>query len=221
MARLLIVEDERKLLRSLQRGLEAESYDVVAVADGCHAEAALARQSFDCIILDWMLPGKNGLSLLAEIRQAGSHLPVLMLTARDAVEDRVSGLDHGADDYLVKPFAFAELLARIRSLLRRGEHERATVFRFGDVEIDLVERRVTRADKCVDLRPREFDVLAYLFRHHGETVTREMLGRDVWNEPHHHLTNVIDVTITLLRKKLGRASLIQTVRGVGYCLRGE
>lgn len=221
MPRLLIVEDERKLLRSLQRGLEGEGYEVVAVADGSKAATAISNQDFDCVVLDWMLPGRDGLSLLADMRKSGCRQPVLMLTARDTVEDRVSGLDHGADDYLVKPFAFAELLARIRSLLRRGQPERETVFRFGDIEVDLIERRATNSGTSIDLRPREFDVLAYLLRYQGEIVTREMLGRDVWHEPQHHLTNVIDVTITLLRRKLGPASPIQTIRGVGYCLRSE
>ena len=221
MSRLLVVEDERKLLRSLVRGLEADGYEVVGAVDGCEAEAALAEKDFDCLVLDWMIPSRDGMQILAGIRKSGSRLPVLMLTARDTIEDRVHGLDQGADDYLVKPFAFAELLARIRSLLRRGQPERETILRCGDLEVDLVERRVTRAGMNIDLRPREFDVLAYLLRHQGETVTRDMLGRDVWNEPYHHLTNVIDVTITLLRKKLGSASLIQTIRGVGYCLRSD
>lgn len=221
MPRLLVVEDERKLLRSLVRGLEAEGYEVVGIVDGREVETILAQQSFDCLVLDWMIPGKDGMQILSDVRKAGSGLPLMMLTARDSIEDRVRGLDLGADDYLVKPFAFAELLARIRSLLRRGQPERETMLHCDDLEVDLVERRVRLAGTNIDLRPREFDVLTYLLRHQGETVTREMLGRDVWNEPHHHLTNVIEVTITLLRKKLGTPSMIQTVRGVGYCLRSE
>jgi two-component system copper resistance phosphate regulon response regulator CusR len=220
--RVLLVEDERKLLRSLQRGLEAEGFEAVPTATGDEAVRLLDAQPFDCLILDWLLPGRDGLQLLADLRRAGRTTPVLMLTARDAVEDRVRGLDQGADDYLVKPFAFAELLARLRSLLRRGKADRETVLRAGDLEVDLLERRATRAGAELPLRGREFEVLAYLLRHRNAAVTRDMLGRDVWKEPGHALTNVIDVTITLLRRKLERPGLpplLHTVRGVGYCLR--
>jgi two-component system copper resistance phosphate regulon response regulator CusR len=220
--RVLLVEDERKLLRSLQRGLEAEGFEAVPAATGDEAVRLLDAQPFDCLILDWLLPGRDGLQLLADLRRAGRTTPVLMLTARDAVEDRVRGLDQGADDYLVKPFAFAELLARLRSLLRRGKADRETVLRAGDLEVDLLERRATRAGAELPLRGREFEVLAYLLRHRNAAVTRDMLGRDVWKEPGHALTNVIDVTITLLRRKLERPGLpplLHTVRGVGYCLR--
>jgi DNA-binding response OmpR family regulator len=224
VARVLVVEDERKLLRGLQRGLEADGYEVVAVTSGEEAQAQIAAQLFDCVVLDWMLPGRDGMHVLAGLRRAGDRTPVLMLTARDAVEDRVQGLDQGADDYLVKPFAFAELLARLRSLLRRGQSDRETVVRLGDLEVDLLERKVVRAGTVVLLRSREFDLLAYLVKHRETVVTRDMLGRDVWHEPAHALTNVIDVTVTLLRKKLDRSGLtplIHTVRGVGYCLRVE
>jgi DNA-binding response OmpR family regulator len=222
--RLLLVEDERKMLRSLQRGLEAEGYEIVAAASGETAQAQLAVQSFDCLVLAWMLPGRDGLAVLADLRRAGDRTPVLLLTARDTVEDRVQGLDVGADDYLVKPFAFAELLARIRAMLRRGRTDRETVLSAGDLELDLLERKAVLAGEVIPLRGREFELLAYLLRHQGEAVTREMLGREVWNEPGHALTNVIDVTVTFLRKKLdrpGRPPLIQTVRGVGYCLKAD
>jgi DNA-binding response OmpR family regulator len=224
VARVLVVEDERKLLRGLQRGLESDGYEVVAVTSGEEAQSQIAAQQFDCVVLDWMLPGRDGVQVLTSLRRSGDRTPVLMLTARDTVEDRVEGLDHGADDYLVKPFAFAELLARLRSLLRRGQSDRETVIRFGDLEVDLLERKVARAGTVIPLRSREFDLLAYLLRHRGNIVTRDMLGRDVWHEPSHALTNVIDVTVTLLRKKLDRSGLkplIHTVRGVGYCLRAE
>jgi DNA-binding response OmpR family regulator len=224
VARVLVVEDERKLLRGLQRGLEADGYEVVAVTSGEEAQLQIAAQPFDCVVLDWMLPGRDGMQVLGGLRRAGNRTPVLMLTARDAVEDRVEGLDQGADDYLVKPFAFAELLARLRSLLRRGQSDRETVVRLGDLEVDLLERRAVRAGAVVPLRSREFDLLAYLVKHRGTVVTRDMLGRDVWHEPAHALTNVIDVTVTLLRKKLdrpGMSPLIHTVRGVGYSLRAE
>jgi DNA-binding response OmpR family regulator len=222
--RLLVVEDERKLLRTLQRGLEAEGYEIATAASGDAATEQLAGPPFDCLVLDWMLPGRDGMAILDELRRAGDRTPVLVLTARDAVEDRILGLDHGADDYLVKPFAFAELLARLRVLLRRGRSDRETALSAGDLEVDLLERTVVRAGEVMSLRGREFELLVYLLRHKGEAVTRDMLGRDVWHEPGHALTNVIDVTVTLLRKKLdrpGRPPLIQTIRGVGYCLKAD
>jgi DNA-binding response OmpR family regulator len=216
------VEDERKVLRGLRRGLEAEGYEVVAATTGEEGHRLAVTQPFDCLLLDLLLPGRDGLRVLADLRAAGHTLPVLILTARDAVEDRVLGLDAGAEDYLVKPFAFAELLARLRALLRRGRAERETVLRARDLEVDLLQRRATRAGEEVALTQREFEVLAYLVRHKNAVVTRAMLGRDVWKEPDHALTNVIDVYITLLRRKLERPdqpSLIHTIRGVGYSLR--
>jgi DNA-binding response OmpR family regulator len=221
MPRVLIVEDERKVLRGLEQGLQAEGYEVVVAARGDEGARLAAAQPFDCLILDLMLPGKDGMQVLADLRRAGKTTPVLILTARDAVEDRVTGLDAGADDYLVKPFAFAELLARLRVLLRRGQPDRATVLRAGDVEMDLLARRVARGGDEVPLTAREFEVLEYLLRHAGQVVTREMLGRDVWKEPNHTLTNVIEVYITLLRRKLekpGQGPIIHTIRGVGYRL---
>jgi len=167
------------------------------------------------------LPGRDGLQVLGDLRRAGKALPVLILTARDAVEDRVTGLDAGADDYLVKPFAFAELLARLRVLLRR-DRGAETVLRADDLEVDLVGRRVTRGGAEVPLTQREFEVLAYLLRHKNATVTRDMLGREVWKEPGYALTNVIDVYMTLLRRKVerpGQRPLIHTIRGVGHVLR--
>jgi DNA-binding response OmpR family regulator len=220
----LVVEDERKVLRSLQRGLQAEGYEVVTAATGEDGYRLATTQPVDCLVLDLLLPGRGGLEVLADLRRAGHTLPVLILTARDAVEDRVAGLDAGAEDYLVKPFAFAELLARLRALLRRGRGERETVLRAGDLEVDLLRRRVTRAGEEVPLTQREFEVLAYLVRHKNAVVTRDMLGRDVWQEPDHALTNVIEVYITLLRRKVerpGRRPLIHTLRGVGYSLREE
>jgi DNA-binding response OmpR family regulator len=221
MPRVLVVEDERKVLRGLERGLTAEGYDVVTAATGDEGLRLAQAQRFDCLILDLMLPGCDGLEVLAELRRAGKAVPVLILTARDAVEDRVTGLDAGADDYLVKPFAFAELLARLRVLLRPGQAERETVLRAGYLEMDLLARRVARGGEVIPLTQREFEVLEYLLRHQGQTATREMLGRDVWKEPGHALTNVIEVYITLLRRKLerpGQGPLIHTLRGVGYRL---
>lgn len=221
MPRILIIEDERKVLRSLERGLTAEGYDVATAADGEAGSQQALSQTFDCLVLDLMLPRRDGLQILGDLRRAGNTTPVLILTARDAVEDRVAGLDRGADDYLVKPFAFAELLARLRVLLRRGRDLRETVLRAGDLEMDLIERRVTRAGVEIELSHREFEVLEYLLRHKNSAVTRDMLGQDVWKEPGHALTNVIDVYITLLRKKVeppDQRPLIHTIRGVGYLL---
>jgi DNA-binding response OmpR family regulator len=224
VARVLVVEDERKVLRSLERGLRGEGYDVVATGTGEEGLQEAIGQPFDCIVLDLLLPGRDGLQVLADLRQLGNKVPVLILTARDAVEDRVIGLDAGADDYLVKPFAFAELLARLRVLLRRERDARETVLRADDLEIDLLNRRAMRAGQELPLTQREFDVLAYLMRHKNQIVTRDMLGRDVWKEPNYSLTNVIDAYISLLRRKVeknGQRPLIQTLRGVGYCLRED
>ena len=221
MSRVLVVEDERKMLRSLERGLRAGGYDVTTAATGEDGYRLATDGRFDCVVLDRMLPGRDGLEVLADLRRAGNRTPVLVLTARDAVEDRVAGLDGGADDYLVKPFAFAELLARLRVLLRR-ERAAETVLRAEDLEVDLVRRRVTRGGAEVSLTQREFELLEYLLRHKNATVTRDMLGRDVWREPGHALTNVIDVFVTLLRRKVERPGLpplIHTVRGLGYSLR--
>jgi DNA-binding response OmpR family regulator len=218
---VLVIEDESKVRRGLERGLQAEGYQVVTAATGEAGYQLAVTRPFDCLVLDLMLPGRGGLDVLADLRRAGNSVPVLVLTARDTVEDRVAGLDGGADDYLVKPFAFAELLARLRVLLRRGRVERETVLRAGDLEMDLLQRRVTRGGTEVALTQREFEVLEYLLRHQNAIVTRDMLGRDVWKEPAYALTNVIDVYITFLRRKLERPDrppLIETVRGVGYCL---
>jgi DNA-binding response OmpR family regulator len=222
VVRVLVVEDERKVLHNLVHGLRAEGYEAVGVATGEEGLTMAAQGAFDCVVLDLMLPGRDGLQVLAELRRAGKLWPVLILTARDAVTDRVRGLDSGADDYLVKPFAFAELLARLRVLLRRGRGDGETVLRADDLELDLLQRRVTRGGTEIALTHREFDLLAYLLRHKNTAVTRDMLGRDVWKEPGHALTNVIDVFVTLLRRKVekpGKQPLIHTLRGIGYSLR--
>jgi DNA-binding response OmpR family regulator len=223
MPRVLVIEDERKILRSLERGLQAEGYEVATAVSGEEGHRLATTQPFDCLVLDLLLPGRGGLEVLADLRRAGSRVPVLILTARDAIEDRVIGLDAGADDYLVKPFAFAELLARLRVLLRR-DRERPTVLRADDLEVDLVERRATRGGVEIALTHREFEVLAFLLRHKNAVVTRDMLGREVWKEPNHALTNVIDVYINQVRRKVekpGQRPLIHTLRGVGYSLRDE
>lgn len=223
MSRVLVIEDQKKLLSSLKKGLEQEGYEVVAAATGEDGYYAAATQEFDALVLDLMLPGRDGMQVLRDLRAGGFTQPVLILTARDSVEDRVAGLDGGADDYLVKPFAFAELLARLRALLRRDVTGRELVLRADDLEIDLVARRVVRDGEEIDLSQREFELLEYFLRHTDAVVTRDMLARDVWREPHGVLTNVIDVYVRLLRKKIerpGSRQLIHTVRGVGYVLRG-
>jgi two-component system copper resistance phosphate regulon response regulator CusR len=223
MPRLLVIEDEARVRAGLEEGLRAAGFEVRSAATGDEGSRLAAAQPFDGIVLDWMLPGRDGLQVLADLRRSGRRTPVLLLTARDAVADRVLGLDSGADDYLIKPFAFAELLARLRVLLRRGQADRETVLRAGDaLELDLLRRRVTRDGVEVGLTPREFAVLEYLVRHKNEPVTREMLGLDVFQEPGYAYTNVIEVYINLLRKKVevaGRSPRIVTLRGVGYSLR--
>jgi len=219
---VLVVEDERKILRGLERGLGAEGYEVVSATSGEAGYELALQESFDCMVLDLMLPGKDGIAVLRDLRAAGKTLPVLILTARDEIEDRVIGLDAGADDYLVKPFAFAELLARIRVILRRGQAERETVLRGAGLEMDLLRRRVVRDGVEISLTLREYEVLEYLLRHKNSIVTRAMLGREVWKEPEYALTNVIDVYINALRKKLekpGGRPIIHTLRGLGYRLR--
>ena len=222
MPRVLVIEDESRVRRSLEDGLRAAGFEVESAATGNEGARLAIAQPFDCIILDWMLPGRDGLQILGDVRRSGRNTPVLLLTARDAVEDRVLGLDSGAEDYLVKPFAFAELLARVRVLFRRGRAERETVLHVGDkLELDLLRQRATRDGVAISLTHREFDVLEYLVRHKNEPVTREMLGLEVFQEPGYAYTNVIEVYINLLRKKVevaGRSPRIVTLRGVGYCL---
>jgi DNA-binding response OmpR family regulator len=222
MPRVLVIEDEARVRRSLEDGLTAAGFQVQTAGTGDEGSRLATAQPFDCIVLDWMLPGRDGMQILADVRRSGQPSPVLLLTARDAIEDRVLGLDSGADDYLVKPFAFAELLARIRALLRRGRADRETTARAGELELDLLRRQATLAGAEISLAHREFEVLEYLVRHKNEPVTREMLGLDVWKEPGYACTNVIDVYINLLRKKIeaaGRSPRIVTLRGVGYLLK--
>lgn len=222
MARVLIVEDQKKLLQSLRRGLEEEGYEVLAAATGEVGYYLATTGSPDVIVLDLMLPGRDGLRILQDLRNQGYAKPVLILTARDTIDDRVAGLDGGADDYLVKPFAHAELLARLRALLRRDVSGRELILRADDLEMDLLTRRVVRDGVEVDLTRREYELLEYLLRHRNAAVTRDMIAREVWKEATGAPTNAIDVYVTLLRKKVerpGARQLIHTVRGVGYALR--
>jgi len=223
---VLVVEDERKLAHVVSSALQAEHYDVVVAATGEDGFYRANAELFDLVVLDLMLPGRNGLEILQTLRQRHIETPVLILTARDGIEDRVLGLDLGADDYLVKPFALPELLARIRALLRRGRPSEALRLKAGDLELDLVARRASRGDRAVELTGREFELLEYLLRHQGHLVSREMLARDVWKEPRRAtpLDNVIDVQMARLRRKIdcdGTARLIHTVRGVGFVVREE
>jgi two-component system, OmpR family, copper resistance phosphate regulon response regulator CusR len=221
---ILVVEDEQKVAEALRAGLEAQPYQVSVAHSGEEGLALLDANTFDIVVLDLMLPGRDGLDVLRTIRQRGLTVPVLVLTARDTVEDRVLGLDSGADDYLVKPFAFPELLARIRVLVRRGRADLQAKLTFAGLELDLLTRQATRNGAALALTSREFDLLAYLLRHQREVVSREMLAADVWQQPVRAtpLDNVIDVQIARLRRKVDdpfATSLIHTVRGVGFTLR--
>jgi two-component system copper resistance phosphate regulon response regulator CusR len=226
VVRVLVVEDERKLAQLLASALEGEHYDVVVAPSGEDGFFRVNAEAFDLVVLDLMLPGRSGLDILQTLRQRHIDTPVLILTARDGVDDRVLGLDSGADDYLVKPFALPELLARIRALLRRGRPSDVLRLKVAELELDLVTRRATRGDRQLDLTAREFELLEYLLRHQGHLVSREMLAREVWKEPRRAtpLDNVIDVQMARLRKKVdteGDARLIHTVRGVGFVLRED
>jgi DNA-binding response OmpR family regulator len=222
MVRILIIEDQKRLLNSLRRGLEEEGYQIVTAATGETGYYLATTESFDAVVLDIMLPGRDGLQILKDLRTKGFGKPVLILTSKDGVDDRVKGLDSGADDYMVKPFAFAELVARLRALFRRNAGERELLLRADNLELDLLAHRVVRDGIEIDLSNREFELLEYLLRHWNAVVTREMIGRDVWNEPDGVWTNVIEVCINSLRKKVersGQRQLIHTIRGVGYALR--
>ena len=221
--RVLVVEDEQKVANALQEGLTGERYDVVVERTGEGAFYRVKTEAFDVILLDLMLPGRDGLEVLTTLRNGGLETPVLVLTARDTLEDRVLGLDSGADDYLVKPFAFEEMLARVRALLRRPRFSEAVQFGVGDLTMDLLSRKVTRGGERVDLTVREFELLEYLMRHEGQVVSRGTLARDVWNETGRStpLDNVIDVHIARLRRKIDSGpapKLVHTVRGVGFML---
>jgi DNA-binding response OmpR family regulator len=219
---VLVIEDQLKLRRNLGQVLEHEGYQVITAGTGEEGLYHATTSHVDAIVLDLSLPGRDGLEVLADLRARGMQQPVLILTARDAIGDRVAGLDQGADDYVVKPFAHAELLARLRALLRRCQSGPETQLRCADVAMDLLARRVVRRDRAIELSQREFDLLEYLLRNKNAHVTRHMLARDVWKEPQGVWTNVIEVCINSLRKKIdvpGTDPLIHTVRGVGYCVR--
>ena len=222
--RILVVEDEQKVANALREGLQGERYEVVVERTGEGAFFRITTEPFDAILLDLTLPGRDGLEILKAMRERGIKTPVLVLTARDTLQDRVFGLDSGADDYVIKPFAFAELVARIRALVRRGRAAETPRLTVGDLGVHLMTRAVTRGGRPVELTVREFELLEYLLRYQGQVVSREALARDVWKETARTtpLDNVIDVHIARLRRKVDAdqgAKLIHTVRGVGFVLR--
>ncbi len=221
--KILVVEDDKKIASALKKGLEAEGFDVGVARSAEEALAVGPAGRLDLVVLDLMLPGKNGLEVLTSIRRREDRIPVLILTAKDSVEDRVRGLDSGADDYVVKPFAFSELLARIRALLRRGTRSDFVKLRVADLEMDVRRRAVVRSGRSVVLTGREYEILEYLLRNQGQIVTREMLAKEVWHETRRAtpIDNVIDVHIAHLRKKVDEPfakKLLHTVRGVGFIL---
>ena len=222
--RILVVEDELKVANALREGLQGEKFDVVVERTGEGAFFRVTTETFDAVLLDLTLPGRDGLEILTAMRERGIKTPVLVLTARDTLQDRVLGLDSGADDYVIKPFAFAELIARIRALVRRGRAAESPRLATADLEVNLITRKVTRGGQAIELTVREFELLEYLLRHQGQVVSRETLARDVWKETARTtpLDNVIDVHIARLRRKVDSdeaTKLIHTVRGVGFMLR--
>lgn len=219
--RILVVEDEKKVASFVKKGLEEESYAVDVSYDGEEGGYLAETNPYDLIVLDIMLPGKNGLAVLRELRDKGINTPILLLTAKGSVEDKVTGLNAGADDYLAKPFVFSELLARIRSLLRRGG-EKAPILKFADLTMDPVTRKVIRSGVDIELTSKEYALLEYLMRRPNQVLTRTMISEHVWESDFDTFTNVIDVYVNYLRNKIDKGfdkKLIQTVRGVGYILK--
>jgi two-component system copper resistance phosphate regulon response regulator CusR len=220
--RVLIIEDESKIVSFIKRGLKEEGYSVDVAADGEEGHFLATTQGYDIIILDLMLPKLDGISLCRKLREEKVGVPILMLTARSTIQDKVTGLDSGADDYLTKPFAFEELLARCRALLRKGAEKAPTKLQVADLTLDLLTRKVSRQGKEIALTPKEFALLEYLMRNEGIVVTRTMISEHVWDIHFDTLTNVIDVYISYLRSKIDAGHekpLIHTLRGRGYLLK--
>ncbi|HTK82241.1 MAG TPA: response regulator transcription factor [Bacteroidota bacterium] len=222
--KVLIVEDEKKVAKFIQQGLEEEHYTVTVANDGQQGETLATTDKFDLIILDILLPKKDGISVLKAIRAARNNTPVLMLTAKSSIENKVEGLDSGADDYLTKPFSISELLARIRSLLRRGTPEKSTQLNVGELQLDLVAHKAKRGEKMIELTAREYALLEYFMRNVNHVLTRSVISEHIWNYNFDSGTNVVDVYINHLRNKIDdgfEKKLLHTVRGVGYVMKGE
>ncbi|KAB8333118.1 response regulator transcription factor [Scytonema tolypothrichoides VB-61278] len=222
--RVLLVEDEPGIAQFISQGLKEAGYATDIATDGQEGLDYAASAEYDIIVLDIMLPQMDGLVVLRKLRSQGLKTPVLLLTARDAIEDRVRGLDAGADDYLFKPFALSELLARLRALLRRPPMQQDTILRVGDLEMDVATREVRRAGKSINLSPREFTLLQYLMRHPRQVLSRNQITEHTWNFDFYENSNVIDVYIGYLRRKIDHGfdkPLLHTVRGVGYCLTAD
>ncbi|GAB7080650.1 winged helix-turn-helix domain-containing protein [Megalodesulfovibrio paquesii] len=221
--RILVVEDDMEAAAYMAKGLKESGYTVDHAAEGKDGLFKAASETYDAIVMDRMLPGVDGLTILRTLRSAGNRTPVLILSALGEVDDRVTGLKAGGDDYLTKPYAFSELLARLEALLRRGQEGAAiTRLKVADLEMDLIARKVTRAGRVVELQPKEFSLLEYLMRHAGHVVTRTMLLENVWDYAFDPQTNVIDVHVSRLRQKIDKGfdkPLLHTVRGVGYTVR--
>ena len=219
--RVLVIEDEPGIVDFVRRGLEAAGFGVAVALDGIEGERLALSDGFDAVVLDLMLPGRGGFDILASVRRARPSVPVIVLTARGEIEDRVAGLDAGAVDYLVKPFSVAELVARVRAQLRVAAQAETSTLRGEDIELDLLTRKVWRGGRSVVLSTTEFELLAYLLRHHGQVLSREEILSSVWGYQHDPATNVVDVYIGYLRRKLGRPgdpAPIFTMRAVGYRL---
>jgi len=222
--KILVVEDEKKVTSFIKRGLEEEQYEVDTAYDGDEGLKKATEGHYDLVILDVMLPKRDGLAVVKELRDKKILTPVLMLTAKDSVEDIVAGFSSGSDDYLTKPFAFAELLARVRALLRRSEQDRGAEIKFADLRLDPVTHKVWRGDKEIDLTSKEYGLLEYMMRNPNQVLTRTMIAEHVWDYTFDSFTNIIDVYVNYLRKKIDRDAdkkLIHTVRGVGYILKEE
>ncbi|MDO3378533.1 heavy metal response regulator transcription factor [Geoalkalibacter halelectricus] len=220
--RILVVEDEKKVASFIKRGLEEEGYTVDVAYDGDEGLDMAAHTPYDLVLMDVMLPKKDGITCIREMRAREIVSPVLCLTAKDTVDDIVQGLDSGSDDYLTKPFAFAELLARVRALIRRGTQDRGAELHFADLRLDPVTHKVWRSDKEIDLTSKEYALLEYMMRNPNQVLTRTMIAEHVWDYTFDSFTNIIDVYINYLRKKVDRdfdKKLIHTVRGVGYVLK--
>lgn len=220
--KVLVVEDEQKVAGFIQKGLEEEGYDVELAYDGESGVEKAARGDFNLILLDIMLPKKDGIAVIKELREKNNSTPILCLTARDSVDDKVTGLDVGADDYLAKPFAFAELVARCRALIRRGTSDRGAEIHFADLRLDPVAHKVWRAGNEVDLTSKEYALMEYFMRNPNRVLTRAMIAENVWDYSFDSFTNIIDVYVNYLRNKVDRGydkKLIHTVRGSGYVLK--